>query len=136
MKGKFFNTALICVHAPTEKDDEQKYTFYDKLERLYMKSPKHDIKIVLGDFNAKVGKEQDVTLNVGMFSLHEGTNNNGWRMVDFAIARKMAISSTLFQHKRIHQETWRSPDGLKSNHIDHVMIDSQHTTDILDVTSC
>jgi hypothetical protein len=48
----------------------------------------------------------------------------GWRMVDFAIARKMAISSTLFQHKRIHQETWRSPDGLTSNQIDHVMIDS------------
>jgi hypothetical protein len=101
-----------------------------------MKSPKHDIKIVLGDFNAKVGKEQDVTLNVGKFSLHEETNNNGWRMVDFSIARKMAISSILFQLKRIHQETWRSPDGLTSNQIDHVMIDSRHATDILDVKSC
>jgi hypothetical protein len=61
MKGKIFNTTLICVHAPTEeKDDEQKDTFYDKLERLYMKSPKYDIKIVLGDFNAKLGKEKDI----------------------------------------------------------------------------
>jgi endonuclease/exonuclease/phosphatase family metal-dependent hydrolase len=101
-----------------------------------MKSPKHDIKIVLGDLNAKVGKEQDVTLNVGKFSLHKETNNNGWMMVDFGIARKMAISSTLFQNKRIHDETWRSPDGLTSNQIDHVMIDSRHATDILDVKSC
>jgi hypothetical protein len=57
-------------------------------------------------------------------------------MIDSAIARNMAISSTLFQHKRIHKETWRSPDGSISNQTDHVMIDSRHTTDILDVTSC
>ena len=48
----------------------------------------------------------------------------------------MAISSTLFQHKRIHKETWRSPDGTSSNQTDHVMIDSRHATDILDVKSC
>jgi hypothetical protein len=54
----------------------------------------------------------------------------------FAIARNMAISSTLFQHKRIHKETWRPPDGSTLNQIDHMMIDSRHTTDILDVKSC
>jgi hypothetical protein len=54
MKRKFFNITLICVHAPAKvKDDEQKDIFYDKLERLYMKSPKHDIKIVLRDFKER-----------------------------------------------------------------------------------
>ena len=48
----------------------------------------------------------------------------------------MAISSTLFQHKRIHKETWRSPDENTANQIDHVMIDSRHAKDILDVKSC
>jgi endonuclease/exonuclease/phosphatase family metal-dependent hydrolase len=48
----------------------------------------------------------------------------------------MAISNTLFQQERIHQETWISLDGLTSNQIDHVMIDSRHATDILDVKSC
>jgi hypothetical protein len=57
-------------------------------------------------------------------------------MIDFAITKNMAISSTLFQHKRIHKETWRSPDETTSNQSDHVMIDSQHATDILDVKSC
>jgi hypothetical protein len=50
----------------------------------------------MGDFNAKVG-------NIGKYRLLEETNNNGWRMIHFAIARNMAISSTLFQHKRIHK---------------------------------
>ena len=57
-------------------------------------------------------------------------------MIDFAITKNMAISSTLFQYKRIHKETWRSPDETTSNQNDHVMIDSRHATDILDVKSC
>jgi len=57
-------------------------------------------------------------------------------MIDFAITKNTAISSTLFQHKRIHKETWRSPDEATSNQIDHVMTDSRHATDILDVKSC
>jgi hypothetical protein len=45
-------------------------------------------------------------------------------MIDFAIARNMAISSTLFQHESINKETWRSPDESTLNQTDHVMIDS------------
>ena len=106
----FFNTTIICVHAPTEEKDEmQKDAFYKDPERTYMKAPRYGIKVVMGDFNAKVGKEPGPMPNVGKYSLHEETNNNGWRMIDFAIAKNMAISSTLFQHKKIHTETWRSP---------------------------
>ena len=114
----------------------QKDDFYEELERIYMKAPKHDIKIMMGDFNAKVGRELGLAPNVGKYSLHEQTNNNGWRMTDFAITKNMATSSTLFQHKRIHKGTWRSPDETTPNQIDHVMTDSRHATDILDVKSC
>jgi hypothetical protein len=58
IRGRFFNTTIICVHTPTEEKDEiQKDDFYEDLERIYMKIPKHDIKVVMGDFNSKVGKE-------------------------------------------------------------------------------
>jgi hypothetical protein len=90
----------------------------------------------MGDFTAKVGREPGLAPNVGKYNLHEETNNNGWRMIDFAITKKMAVSSTVFQHTRIHKETWRSPDECTSNQIDHVMIDSRHATYILDVKSC
>jgi endonuclease/exonuclease/phosphatase family metal-dependent hydrolase len=133
---KLFNTTIICVHAPTEeKDEERKDAFYELLERLHLKAPKHDIKTVMGDFNAKVGKEHGFTPNVGQFSLHEETNDNGWRMIDFAMARGMAISSTLFKYKSIHLQTWRSPDGLSASQIDHVITHSRHTTDVIDIRS-
>jgi hypothetical protein len=123
-KGTFFNTTTICVHAPVEEKDEVwKDVFYEVLERIPMKAPRHDIKIVMEDFNTKVGKEPGLTPNIGKYSLHEETNNNGWKMTNFAIARNMAVSSTLFQHKRIHKETWKSPYESISNQSDHVMAD-------------
>ena len=43
IRGVFFNTTIICVHAPTEEKDEiQKDDFYEDLERIQMKVPKHD----------------------------------------------------------------------------------------------
>jgi hypothetical protein len=51
------NYSIINSHAPTEdKDDEEKYVYLE-LETGYSQWPKHDIKMVLGDFNAKVGKK-------------------------------------------------------------------------------
>ena len=59
IKPKYFYISLLCAHAPTEdKDDKAKSAFYDKLEVLYNRCPIFDIKILVGDFNAKVGRAQ------------------------------------------------------------------------------
>ena len=64
LKGILFNTT-ISVHGPTEeKDKMQKDAFYEDLGRTYMKAPRYDIKVVMGDFNAKVGKEPGLMPNV------------------------------------------------------------------------
>ena len=60
IKAKFHNISQICAHASTEdKDDAFKDAFYANLKELYDKCPVHDIKIVLGGFNAKVGQQVD-----------------------------------------------------------------------------
>jgi hypothetical protein len=104
-KGKFFNYSLINIHAPTNASEEEaKDQFYEQLERAYAACPSHDVKLVMGDANAKVSQETD-------------TNENDFRLVDFAAGRQMAIKSTYFMHKRI--PTWHSPDGHTFNQIDH-----------------
>jgi hypothetical protein len=50
------------VHAPTEdKIDVIKDRFYEELEHVFYKFPKYHMKILLADFNAKVGREDIVT---------------------------------------------------------------------------
>jgi hypothetical protein len=46
--------------------------------------PKHHMKILLGDFNAKLGREDIFKPTIGNESLHQFSNNNGVRIVNFA----------------------------------------------------
>jgi hypothetical protein len=49
---------VLNVHAPTEdKIDDVKDSFYEELERVVDKFTKYCLKILLGDFNDKVGRE-------------------------------------------------------------------------------
>jgi hypothetical protein len=39
--------------------------FYEELEHVFDKSPKHHMKMLLGDFNAKVGREDNLKSTIG-----------------------------------------------------------------------
>ena len=52
------NISIIQVYAPTTTNLEEDIDrFYEEMERLIRKVPRRDILIVMGDFNAKVGKQ-------------------------------------------------------------------------------
>jgi hypothetical protein len=82
------------------------------------------------DANTKVGRETVHQPTIGKHSLHERTNENGLRLVDFAAGRQMVIKSTYFMHKRVHLQT--SPDGHTFNQIDHCLINGRHFSDVID----
>ncbi|KAJ4443467.1 hypothetical protein ANN_05139 [Periplaneta americana] len=49
---------VINAHAPTEeKDDHIKDSFYEKLEHTFDQLPRYHMKVLLGDFNAEVGRK-------------------------------------------------------------------------------
>jgi hypothetical protein len=57
LKGRWCDTVLN-VHAPTEdKDGDIKDSFYVELEQVFDQFPRYHMKILLGDFNAKVRRE-------------------------------------------------------------------------------
>ena len=69
-----------------------------------------------------------------MHSLHKTTSDNGSRLINFAASREFVISSTCFPHKNIHKGTWLSPKN-NVNQIDHVLVDSRHASNVMDVRS-
>ena len=78
MKAKWFSCILINVHAPTnEKTEEVKEKFYNLSGQHVNQIAISYIKIILGDFNAKVGKEDICKPTIDSESLHNETNNNG-----------------------------------------------------------
>jgi hypothetical protein len=72
LRGHRCHIIVLNLHAPTEdKTDDVKDSFYEELEHVFDKFPNCHIKILLGDFNTKVGKEDIFKLTTGNESLHE-----------------------------------------------------------------
>jgi endonuclease/exonuclease/phosphatase family metal-dependent hydrolase len=105
-----------------------KDSFYEELERVFDKFPKCHMKILLGDFNAKVGREDILKPKIGNESLHESSNDNWIRLVNFATSKNLRVKSTMFRHSNIHKytRTWTSPGWKTHNQIDYVLADRRN----------
>jgi endonuclease/exonuclease/phosphatase family metal-dependent hydrolase len=122
------------VHAPTEdKDDDIMDSFYEELEQVFDQFPRYHMKILLGDFNAKEGREDIFKPINGNKSVHKASNDNSVRVVNFSTSKNLLKST--FPQCNIHKHTWTSPDGVTHNQIDHVLIDKTRHSNILHVRS-
>jgi hypothetical protein len=63
------------------------------------------MKFLLGDINAKVGREDIFKPTIGNEILHEISNDNGVRVVNFATSKNLIAISTKFSHCNIHKLT-------------------------------
>jgi hypothetical protein len=116
-----------------DKIDDMKDRFL--LERAFDKFSNNHTKILLGDFNAKVGRKDIFKPTIGNESLHAINNDNGFRVVNFTTFKNLTVKSTMFPHRNIHKITWISPDGKTHNQIDNSLINRRRHSSILDVPS-
>jgi endonuclease/exonuclease/phosphatase family metal-dependent hydrolase len=128
LKGRFRNITVISAYAPTNDEDEQKKeNFYEDSEEVCNRIPRHYIVIIVGDFNAKIGKQEHQQQVAGPYTIQDISNENGNMLTHFAIRNRLIIKSTMFPHKYIHLGTWRIPGSNKVNQIDHVLITPCHS---------
>jgi len=67
LRGHRCNIIVINMHAPSEeKNVDSKDSFYEELEQVFDHYPKYHMKILLVDFNAKVGRENISIRQLGM----------------------------------------------------------------------
>ena len=106
LRVRWCNIIALNVHAPSEeKSDDSKDSFYEELEQVFDHFPKYHMKIILGDFIAKVGRENIFKPTIGNESLHQGSNGNGVRIANFATSKNLVAKSRMFPHHRIHKYT-------------------------------
>jgi hypothetical protein len=91
------------------------------------------MKIILGDCNGKVGREDIFKTTVGNVSSHELSNDNVSTIVNFAASKNLIVESTTFPHLNIHKFTWTSPDGKPHNQTDHNLIDRRLHSSVHDI---
>jgi exonuclease III len=109
LRVRWFHIIVVNVHATTEDEiDDAKDSFYEELEHIFDKFPKYHMKVLLGDFNAKVHREDNFKPKIGTESSHKISNDNG---VSFATTKNLIVKSTMFSHHNVHKYTWTSPDG-------------------------
>ena len=129
---------LINAHAPTnidnKKNPETVERFWGQLEDTMSKIHKEDVKIILGDFNAQLGKEKVYRKIIGKNSAHQNTNTNGTHLIDLCQQFNLKVMSTHFRKPTHKQKTWRSPiQHLGEYQIDHVAISHAHYRTIHDI---
>jgi hypothetical protein len=84
LRGHWWDIIVLNVHVPTEdKIDDMKDSFCEELERVFNKFPKYHMRILLGDFNTRAGREGIFKSTIGSECLHEVSNDNGVGVVNF-----------------------------------------------------
>ena len=87
-KGRWCNIIVWNVNTPSEdKSDDSRGNFYEELEQVFKHFPKYHMKIILGDFNVKLEGEDIFKPAIWNESLHQDSNDNGFKIVNFAISK-------------------------------------------------
>ena len=103
-KGR--KVTLINCYAPTNNTiDELKQEFYNSLQGVLDHTPRRDIRILMGDLNAKIGSDNTGRERImgrhGLGCLNE----NGERFTNLCAFNDLVIGGSIFPHKSIHKAT-------------------------------
>ena len=102
-QGKPFNIMVIQAYAPTSNAEEAEVErFYEDLQDLLELTPKKDVLLIIGDWNAKIGS-QETSRVTGEFGLGV-QNEGGQRLIEFCQENALVVANTLFQQykRRLH----------------------------------
>jgi len=114
---------IVIAYVPTENATEDtKDKFYQDLHDYVQSIPVHNLLIVAGDFNARVGMDSH-RLNpavIGRYAYHTTSNDNGERL-DACEALSLRPLQHQFPTPRRRQWTW-THTSVSNAQLDHILI--------------
>jgi hypothetical protein len=108
----------LNARASTEKkSDDSKDSFFIGIRTGFDRIRKYRMKILLGDFNEKLGREDIFKPTIENESLHQDSTDNGVRIINVAASKTLVVKSTIFPHRSIHKYICTCPDGKTHNQL-------------------
>jgi hypothetical protein len=92
------------------------------------------MKILLGEFNPKVGRQNIFKPTIGNESLHQDSNDNGVAIVNFTTSKNPVVKNSLFP--RIHKYSWTSGKVKTHKQTEHILIGRKWRSSVPDEQSC
>uniref|UniRef100_A0A8D8W1T6 Craniofacial development protein 2 n=1 Tax=Cacopsylla melanoneura TaxID=428564 RepID=A0A8D8W1T6_9HEMI len=122
------NVNIIQVYAPTaDKVDEEAIELYQAINKITEKIPKHEVLIIMGDFNAKLGAGIK-TQYIGAHGLGD-RNERGDLLEKFVEDSELVVTNTFFQLPPRRLYTWKSPqdkpEKVTRNQIDYILVNKR-----------
>lgn len=121
---------VISAYAPTlQSPDTVKEEFYGLLETTLSQIPKDNKVILLGDFNARVGKDPIWQDTLG----HNGigkNNSNGLLLLTKCAEHDLIITNTQFRQKDKFNTSWQHPRSKHWHLIDYVIVRAKDKNDV------
>ncbi|XP_068760068.1 craniofacial development protein 2-like [Montipora capricornis] len=123
---------IISVYAPTlQADPTTKESFYSELRSLLQKTKDTDKVFIMGDFNARVGR--DHTIWPGVLGRHGigNCNDNRRLLLELCAEHSLTITNTLFQQKARFKTTWKHPRSKHWHLLDYILVRQKDVKDVL-----
>ena len=85
LKGNPAITIIIAYALTEDQNDRKKDNFYDTLETCTQDVPPHNVLILAGNFNARIGSDSYITNSraIGKYTYHHSTDDKGNRLVNY-----------------------------------------------------
>ena len=109
-------TTIICCYSPHNSSPEEELSeFYNDLQTVCSSVPAHNLLLLCGDFNARLGKGD------AQFTYHTNTNRNGEKFADFLTEHNLCATNTKFMNKPNKLWTFQHPSGTKAQ-LDYILV--------------
>ena len=122
---------IVSAYAPTMTNpDETKDKFYEDLNAVITAAPHADKLIILGDFNARVGR--DSVSWEGVIGKHGvgNCNSNGLLLLQTCAEHNLLITNTVFKLPTRNRTSWMHPRSKHWHLIDYVIIRKRDRQDV------
>ncbi|XP_026467839.1 craniofacial development protein 2-like [Ctenocephalides felis] len=133
MKAEPVDVMVVQVYMPTSSHDEaQVEQIYEQIDEMLYQEGKGKVNVVImGDFNAIVGKGSEKKI-VGKYGLGR-RNDRGNMLIDFCRRNNLMITNTRFKNRKTKLYTWKSPGDSERYQIDYIIVKNRFRNSVKDV---